>query len=59
MCGEFRSPMAIAVIGGILLSTALSLVFVPVLYSMVDGGKAWVAKRFGFDGLRPEQASRG
>ncbi len=42
--GEFRSPMAIAVIGGILLSTALSLVFVPVLYSFVDGGKEWIIK---------------
>jgi len=40
--GEFRSPMAIAVIGGILLSTALSLVFVPVLFSLVDGGKEWL-----------------
>jgi HAE1 family hydrophobic/amphiphilic exporter-1 len=27
-CGEFRSPMAIAVIGGLVVSTALSLVFV-------------------------------
>jgi len=53
--GEFRSPMAIAVIGGILLSTALSLVFVPVLYSLVDGGKSWVAKLFGFDKLRAEE----
>src|SRR5205085_1219282 len=29
--GEFRSPMAIAVIGGLLVSTALSLLFVPAL----------------------------
>ena len=27
--GEFRSPMAIAVIGGLTFSTLLSLVFVP------------------------------
>ncbi len=59
MCGEFRSPMAIAVIGGILLSTALSLVFVPGLYRLEDAGQAWEAERFGFDRLRPEQASRG
>lgn len=52
--GEFRAPMAIAVIGGILLSTVLSLVFVPVLYSLVDGGNEWVAKQFGFDKLRPK-----
>ncbi|WP_425098148.1 efflux RND transporter permease subunit [Tropicibacter sp. S64] len=37
--GEFRSPMAIAVIGGLLLSTMLSLVFVPSLFSLIDGGR--------------------
>ena len=34
---EFRRPMAIAVIGGLVSSTALSLVLVPVIYSLVDG----------------------
>ncbi len=29
--GEFRAPMAIAVIGGLLVSTVLSLVFVPAV----------------------------
>jgi hydrophobe/amphiphile efflux-1 (HAE1) family protein len=31
----FRAPMAIAVIGGLISSTALSLIFVPVLFSYV------------------------
>ena len=31
----FRAPMAIAVIGGLMSSTALSLIFVPVLFSYV------------------------
>ncbi|MGB3407483.1 MAG: efflux RND transporter permease subunit [Jannaschia sp.] len=35
--GEFRAPMAVAVIGGLLLSTLLSLVFVPSLFSAVNG----------------------
>jgi multidrug efflux pump subunit AcrB len=35
--GEFRAPMAVAVIGGLLLSTVLSLVFVPSLFSAVNG----------------------
>jgi multidrug efflux pump subunit AcrB len=35
--GEFRAPMAIAVIGGLLLSTLLSLVFVPSLFSAING----------------------
>jgi len=34
--GEFRSPMAIAVIGGLLVSTMLSLVFVPSFYTVMD-----------------------
>ena len=33
---EFRQPMAIAVIGGLMSSTALSLVLVPVVYEFVD-----------------------
>ncbi|MES2833360.1 MAG: efflux RND transporter permease subunit [Pseudomonadota bacterium] len=35
----FRSPMAIAVIGGLITSTGLSLLFVPVVFSLVDGVK--------------------
>ena len=34
---EFRKPMAIAVIGGLVSSTALSLILVPVIYLFVDG----------------------
>jgi multidrug efflux pump subunit AcrB len=34
--GEFRAPMAIAVIGGLLSSTLLSLVFVPAVFSVMD-----------------------
>ena len=34
--GEFRAPMAIAVIGGLLVSTVLSLVFVPSFFIVMD-----------------------
>ncbi len=34
--GEFRSPMAIAVIGGLLVSTLLSLLFVPAFFAVMD-----------------------
>jgi hydrophobe/amphiphile efflux-1 (HAE1) family protein len=34
--GEFRSPMAIAVIGGLLVSTVLSLIFVPAVFTVLD-----------------------
>jgi multidrug efflux pump subunit AcrB len=33
---EFRAPMAIAVIGGLLVSTLLSLLFVPAFFAVVD-----------------------
>jgi len=33
--GEFRAPMAIAVIGGLILSTVLSLIFVPAVFALV------------------------
>jgi len=33
---EFRAPMAIIVIGGLVTSTLLTLVVVPVFYSLVD-----------------------
>jgi multidrug efflux pump subunit AcrB len=41
--GEFRAPMAIAVIGGLTSSTVLSLVFVPAVFAVMDdiGHFAW------------------
>jgi multidrug efflux pump subunit AcrB len=33
---SFRSPMAIAVIGGLLTSTVLSLLVIPVVYTFID-----------------------
>jgi hydrophobic/amphiphilic exporter-1 (mainly G- bacteria), HAE1 family len=43
---EFRAPMAIAVIGGVISSTGLSLVVVPVFYLAIEGAKARLAKLF-------------
>ncbi|MCK0532681.1 efflux RND transporter permease subunit [Sphingobium agri] len=42
---EFRQPMALAVIGGLITSTALSLIFVPVIYEIVDSIERWIAPR--------------
>jgi predicted RND superfamily exporter protein len=41
--GEFRSPMALAVIGGLVFSTVLSLIFVPAMFMMMDdvGQLSW------------------
>ena len=35
--GELRAPMAIAVIGGLVSSTVMTLVVIPVVYEWVDG----------------------
>jgi HAE1 family hydrophobic/amphiphilic exporter-1 len=35
--GEQRSPMAVTVIGGLITSTLLTLVVVPVVYSLFEG----------------------
>jgi HAE1 family hydrophobic/amphiphilic exporter-1 len=37
---EIRAPMAITVIGGLTVSTLLTLVFIPVLYEWVEGAPA-------------------
>jgi HAE1 family hydrophobic/amphiphilic exporter-1 len=41
----FRQPMAIAVIGGLISSTILSLVLVPVVYSFIQGIENWINPR--------------
>jgi HAE1 family hydrophobic/amphiphilic exporter-1 len=35
--GEMRAPMAVCVIGGLITSTLLTLVIVPVVYTLFDG----------------------
>jgi HAE1 family hydrophobic/amphiphilic exporter-1 len=41
----FRTPMAVAVIGGLISSTVLSLVLVPVVYSFVDQFERWLSPK--------------
>lgn len=43
---SFRAPMAVAVIGGLISSTALSLLFMPVIFSYVRGFEIWFSQRF-------------
>ena len=45
--GEFRAPMATGVIGGLIVSTILSLVFVPSLYTVMDGLSRRVGRLLG------------
>ncbi len=45
--GEFRAPMAIGVIGGLIVSTLLSLVFVPSFYTVMDDVSRVASRLFG------------
>jgi HAE1 family hydrophobic/amphiphilic exporter-1 len=44
---DFRAPMAIAVIGGLITSTLLSLFYVPVVFTYVDDAKHWLQRKLG------------
>jgi hypothetical protein len=58
---ETQRPMAIALIGGMLVSTALTLFVVPSAYSLLDDAVEWNEQRrrrgtglwAGLSGLRP------
>jgi len=60
---ETRAPMARGIIGGILLSTLVTLVLVPVFYVMVERLRAWTGKLVVSppepvtEGLRPKLAA--
>ena len=43
--GSWRSPMGITVIGGLLLSTLLTLLIVPASFSIADDIERWLAPR--------------
>ncbi len=43
---EARAPMAVAVIGGLMTSTILTLVVVPVVFSYIDDIQQWFEQRF-------------
>jgi len=45
---EVRAPMARAVVGGLLTSTLLTLLVVPVMYTFMEDLGNWVAGRIGF-----------
>jgi HAE1 family hydrophobic/amphiphilic exporter-1 len=43
--GETRAPMAVAVIGGMISSTLLTLLVVPVVYLILDDAQEWIVKK--------------
>ncbi len=51
---EFRAPMARAVVGGLITSTLLTLIVVPVVYSILDDFAGWLHRKW--TGAKPEPA---
>ncbi|MFS0772088.1 efflux RND transporter permease subunit [Sphingomonas sp. 1P08PE] len=45
--GSFNQPMAVTVIGGLTLSTVLTLVIVPATFSLSIGVEEWIGPRLG------------
>jgi len=45
--GSWRAPMGIVVIGGLVLSTVLTLVIVPAGFSLADSFEKWLSPKFG------------
>lgn len=44
---EGRAPMAHAIIGGLVTSTVLTLIVVPVVYTYLDNLRSWVRRKLG------------
>ncbi|MCW5653761.1 efflux RND transporter permease subunit [Hydrogenophaga sp.] len=53
---EQRAPMGQAVIGGVITSSLLTLVVVPVVYCYMDDFAAWVRRLLGLPPSQPEAA---
>ena len=54
---SFRAPMAIVVIGGLVTSTFLSLLVIPVLFSCVDDAIQWLTPKKRRQATRAERAA--
>ena len=49
---QFRAPLGVAVIGGVVTSTLLTLIAIPTFYEVLDDMRGWFARKLGF---RPKQ----
>lgn len=53
---SFRSPMSIAVIGGLITSTVLSLLVIPVVFTVLDDVEHWIRRQAGRLRRHPKEA---
>lgn len=54
---ENRAPMGACVVGGMLTSTILTLVMIPVVYSLIDDVSTWLSRLMGFANKQPLTAA--
>lgn len=52
---SFRSPMGVAVVGGLLVSTVMSLFIVPAMFTVVDDFQQWLTRKLGSRDAPPLQ----
>jgi hydrophobic/amphiphilic exporter-1 (mainly G- bacteria), HAE1 family len=45
--GDFRAPLGVAVIGGVITSTLLTLLVIPTIYEILADSRDWVLAKFG------------
>jgi hydrophobe/amphiphile efflux-1 (HAE1) family protein len=51
---SFRAPMGVAVVGGIVVSTVMSLFIVPAMFTVIDDFQQWLGRKFGARDKRDE-----
>jgi len=44
--GDFRAPLGITVIGGVITSTLLTLLVIPTVYEILADSRDWLSARF-------------
>ncbi len=55
---ELRAPLAAAVLGGVISSTALTLILIPVVYSLLESVPGLVGRIMRFTGLAALRSQR-
>ncbi|MCY1313757.1 heavy metal efflux pump, CzcA family [compost metagenome] len=54
---SFRAPMAIAVIGGLVTSTLLSLIVIPAAFTLIDDMGEWLSRRIRGQSSHPDSSA--
>src|SRR5678810_537428 len=53
--GDFRAPMGIAIIGGVITSTLLTLLVIPTVYETLADARDWLGSRI--SGSKPVESA--